>query len=339
MLTVRRLGTVAVFASVAVLASVALALAGDWYGDVDCGQTPYAGCELGAGQHGHDAPAPRPGPPPGTPKSQAGGHGTAPAPPGDRVVGGDAGQANCSYVRSDYQPPSNGVQTASYSRGPSGSGGIQFVSLTRSRPERVVLAQGPGRGGAWYVYRCSGQGRRDALYRAPVWIPEGQEPRAAPLPSPEQLAEQARSQLRLPNPVIASSPAGTQLVRLPTWLWLDRAMWQPQSATASVPAVSVTATATPTSVTWSMGDGSTVTCIGPGTPFPAHGDPQVASPDCGYTYQRSSAAAPGERFPATATVSWRITWSGAGASGTFPDMTTSASASFRVAEVQALGTG
>jgi hypothetical protein len=211
--------------------------------------------------------------------------------------------------------------------------------MSSHRAGEAVLAQAPGQGGAWYTYQCSGPGFRDALYRAPIWIPDGQAPGAAPPPSPEQLAEQARSQLRLPSPVIASSPAGTQLVRLPTWLWLDRAMWRPQSATASVPAVSVTATATPTSVSWSMGDGATVTCTGPGTPFSAHGGPQAASPDCGHTYQRSSAGSPGERFPATATVSWRITWAGAGASGTFPDMTTSAAASFRVAEAQALGTG
>ncbi|WP_228714289.1 hypothetical protein [Prauserella endophytica] len=242
-------------------------------------------------------------------------------------------------MRSNYQPPANGVQTASYRPRSSGSGGMQFVSLTHSRPQGVVLAQAPGEGGGWYVYRCSGEGMRDALYRAPVWIADDEAPGAEPVPSPEQLAEQARAQLRLPSPVIASSPAGTQLVRLPTWLWLDRAMWQLQSATAAVSAVSVTATATPTSVSWAMGDGSTVTCTGPGIPFPGGGDPRSASPDCGHTYQRSSAAVAGERFEATATVSWRITWSGGGASGTFPDLTTSASASFRVAEAQALGTG
>ena len=320
------------------LAAAGPALADGW-GNVNCGEAGNPSCDLGAGQRGRGTPAPQPGPRPDAPKSQAGSPDTAPPPPGDRIVGGDSNQANCSYVRSDYQPPANGVQTVSYRPRPSGSGGVQFVSLARSRPQDVVLAQAPGQGGAWYVYQCAGQGVRDTLYRAPVWIADGQAPGAAPLPSPEELAEQARSQLRLPSPVIASSPAGTQLVRLPTWLWLDRAMWQPQSATASVPAVSVTATATPASVSWAMGDGSTVTCTGPGTPFPAHGDPQAASPDCGHTYQRPSAGSPGERFPAAATVSWRITWSGAGASGTFPDMTTSAAASFRVAEAQALGTG
>ena len=317
------------------------ALADGW-GNVNCGEGGNPSCDLGAGRDGHSAPSqgPAPAPKPGAPKAQTGGRGsTAPSPPGDRIVGGDDNKATCSYVRSDYRPPGNGVQTVGFRPHRGSSGGVQFVSLNRARSRDVMPTQSSSQGGAWYVYRCSGQGVRDGLYRAPVWIPDVQTPGAAPLPSPQQLAEQARSRLRLPSPAIASSPAGTQLVRLPTWLWLDRAMWQPQSATASVPGVSVTATATPTSVSWAMGDGATVTCIGPGTPFPTHGGPQTASPDCGHTYQRSSAGAAGERFPATATVSWRITWAGAGASGAFPDMTTSAAASFRVAESQALGTG
>ncbi|MEV7042845.1 hypothetical protein [Amycolatopsis sp. NPDC051061] len=334
----RRLGIVAASASAVMLVSVAPAVAEDWYGDVDCGQSSYPGCELGAGQRGHDAPARRPDPRPGAPELQDGQRDTQP-PPGDRIVDGEDTRADCSYVRSDYQPPSDGIQTASHSLHRSRANGIQLVSLTRTRSTVSRLVQAPGQGGAWYVYQCSGPGSRDALFRAPVWIADGQAPGAAPVPSPQQLAEQARSQLRLPSPVIASNPAGTQLVRLPTWLSLDRAMWRPHSATAAVPAVSVTATATPTSVSWSTGDGTTVTCTGPGTPFPAGTAALAASPDCGHTYQRSSAGSPGERFPITATVSWRVTWSGGGATGAFPDLTTSAAAYLRVAEVQALGTG
>ncbi|WP_431909842.1 hypothetical protein [Amycolatopsis thermoflava] len=341
MLTVRRVGVTTVLISMALLASAAPAMAGDWYGDVDCGQNPYPGCELGAGSRDNSAPQRRPVavPYPGTQQAQEHSLGEKAPPPGDRILGGDSGLANCSYVRSDYQPPSNGVATVSHQSRPSAGTSVHLVSRISGYAEGVVPAQAPGESGAWYVYQCSGPGGRDALYRAPVWIPDASAPGAAALPSPEQLAEQARSQLRLPSPVIASNPAGTQLVRLPTWLWVDRAVWQPRSATASVPGVSVTATATPTSVSWSMGDGGTLTCTGPGTPFPAGGDPHAASPDCGHTYQRSSALAPGERFPAAATVHWRVTWSGAGASGTFPDMTTSGAASFRVAEAQALGTG
>lgn len=311
----------------------------DGWGNVTCGEGGNPSCDLGAGRGGQSgAPPVVPKPRPGASKGQAGDVG-APAPrPGDRIVGGDSGLANCSYVRSDYQPPSNGVATVSHRRDER-AGGVRFVARGGVRSRGAVLAQAPGESGAWYVYQCSGPGGRDALFRSPVWIPDGEAPGAVALPSPEELAEQARSQLRLPSPVIGSSPAGTQLVRLPTWLWVDRAVWQPRSATASVPGVAVTATATPTSVSWSMGDGATVTCAGPGTPFPADGVPEAASPDCGYTFHRSSASAPGERFRSTATVRWRVTWSGAGASGTFPDMTTSAGASFRVAEAQALGTG
>ncbi len=334
----RRFGIVAALTSAVMLASVAPAVAGDWYGDVDCGQSSYPGCELGAGQRGHDAPTPRPDPHPSAPKPQ-GGQRDTPTPPGDRIVGGEDTRAHCSYVRSDYRPPSTGVQTASLRLYRPKADGMHFVSLPQAGPQDIRLVQAPGQGGAWYVYQCSGPGSRDALFRAPVWIVDGQAPGAAPVPSPQQLAEQARSQLRLPSPMIASSPAGKQLVRLPTWLWLNRAMWQPHLATATVPAVSVTATATPTSVSWSTGDGTTVSCTGPGTPFPAGGAAQAASPDCGHTYQRSSAGNPGERFAITATVSWRVTWAGGGATGAFPDLTTSVAASLRVAEAQALGTG
>jgi hypothetical protein len=225
------------------------------------------------------------------------------------------------------------VQTVSYH-----DVSVPHVVFARWSPSAVFSAQQPN-GGSWYVYRCSGPGVHDGLYRAPIWLPDGQTPAAAPLPSPQELADQARAQLRLPTPRIEANPAGDKLVSLPTWLWLDRAGWGTRQATAAVPGVSVTAVATPTSVTWSMGDGENVSCSGPGTPYSAAIEPTSASPDCGHTYRRSSASAPGQHFAVTATAHWTVTWSGAGASGTFPDMTTSATAAFRVAEVQALGIG
>ncbi|MEC3974314.1 hypothetical protein [Amycolatopsis sp. H20-H5] len=177
------------------------------------------------------------------------------------------------------------------------------------------------------------------MYHAPVWLPDGQQtPAAAPLPSPAELAQVARSQLKLPSPEIVTNPRGDQLVTLPTWLWLAGG-WDQQSATAAVPGVSVTAVAKPTSLVWAMGDGATVTCGNGGTPFPASGDPRATSPDCGHTYRASSAGKPNNAYPVTATVHWSISWAGAGQAGTFPDMTTTANAAFRVAESQALNTG
>lgn len=156
--------------------------------------------------------------------------------------------------------------------------------------------------------------------------------------APVEVARLARSQLRLSTPDIAANPSSDQLVTLPTWLWLSSG-WEQQSATASVPGVSVTAVATPTSLVWSMGDGSTVACRSGGTPFPAGGDPSAPSPDCGYTYRTSSAGQPNDAYTVSATVHWSISWSGAGQSGAFPDMTTTATTAFRVMEVQAVNTG
>ena len=160
------------------------------------------------------------------------------------------------------------------------------------------------------------------------------------LPAPGVLAQLAVKYLRLPDPVIRSSPApgALQLTRLPVWLWVAVNAWQPQSKTAEVPGESVTATATPVSAAWSMGDGTTVTCKGPGTPY-GGGNPAAASPTCGYTYDQSSAGQPGGAYRVTVTITWDITWQGTGgAGGALAPLETVAAAEFRVAESQALNT-
>jgi hypothetical protein len=335
----RRFATVTGIVAASLLGLAAPALADGGWGSTNCSQVPTPACELGAGSNGNNG---RPGNPghsnnPGRPGTgNNSGHGT-PTNPGDTIVGGDSNLASCSYVKSDYQPPSGGVVTAAY-QPPSTSGGVVHAAVFRPTAFRAQAAQ-PGQGpGAWYVWKCTTEGVTDGLYRPPVWIPDGQQPGAALLPSPAELAQMARKQLRLPSPSIAANPAGDQLVNLPTWMWLSGG-WGPVSATASVPDVSVTAVATPTSVTWAMGDGSTVSCTGAGTPYKAGTDPKAPSPDCGHVYRRSSASQPGQAYSVTATVHWTVTWSGAGQGGTFPDMTTTGNATFRVAESQALNNG
>jgi hypothetical protein len=140
--------------------------------------------------------------------------------------------------------------------------------------------------------------------------------------------------------VIRSSPApgALQLTGLPVWLWVAANVWQPQSKTAQVPGEAVTATATPVLAAWSMGDGKTVTCNGPGTPY-GGGNPAAASPTCGHTYDQSSAGQPGGAYKVTVTITWDITWAGpAGAGGALAPLQTVAAAAFRVAESQALNT-
>jgi len=173
-----------------------------------------------------------------------------------------------------------------------------------------------------------------------VWMPTPPPP-AAVLPAPAVLAAQARNKLALPKPQIASNPpvGQPQMVGIPTWTFLPRKLWVPLSASATVPGESVTATATPVSVAWNFGDGTSTVCTGPGTPFTPGTDPKASSPDCGHTYRTSSGNVAGGAFQVSATITWRIDWVGAGQSGTLNDMTTTATIPVSVQQSQAIVTG
>jgi hypothetical protein len=165
--------------------------------------------------------------------------------------------------------------------------------------------------------------------------------RQAQLPAPGVLALIARSYLVLPSPVIRSSPApgDLQLVDLPVWLWVSPAMWAARSATATVPGEQVTATATPVNVAWHMGDGSTIVCHGPGTPYSSRYSPSSASPDCGHIYRVSSAGQPGSVYHVVATITWQVTWQATGGTGgVLPPLFSTSAAVFQVAESQAVNT-
>ncbi|MEV0523993.1 hypothetical protein AB0I66_11275 [Streptomyces sp. NPDC050439] len=152
------------------------------------------------------------------------------------------------------------------------------------------------------------------------------------------MAQQAVRELVLPDPEIRTNPdeKHAQLVRVPTWMWLDRVMWKPVSETAEVPGVSVTATAIPRTATWRMGDGKRVVCEGAGTRYSAKHAAHSESPDCGHTYLRSSAGQPKEAFTVSVTVTWDVEWHGGGEQGVIPGLQTQAQMSLRVAEAQAL---
>lgn len=183
--------------------------------------------------------------------------------------------------------------------------------------------------GDWYVRRCfdaSGQ----EVQNYSVWIADV---------DPAVLAAEAKKELPLPRPAVATSPeaGGDQLVGVPTWLWIEGG-WAPASATASLPGVSVTVTAVPESVTWDMGDGSKVVCRGPGTPYDDARKNDEQKTDCSHTYRRSSAGQPGDRYPVAATLSWRVSWSASGVpgGGSLGAVTRTTRFGLRVAEAQAL---
>ncbi|MGW2986286.1 ATP/GTP-binding protein [Streptomyces goshikiensis] len=134
---------------------------------------------------------------------------------------------------------------------------------------------------------------------------------------PAVLAQRAVDSMLLAGPTIASPRAeGRYTVGVPMWLWVTPSptTWGPNQASASAGGITVTATAKVSSITWSMGDGSRVTCSGPGTAYTADRG-MSPSPDCGHRYRNASAGQPGSTYKGTATTTWAIDWAGGGQSG------------------------
>lgn len=154
---------------------------------------------------------------------------------------------------------------------------------------------------------------------------------------PEVLAQRAVDQMNLRAGGLGATPLpgpqAASVVGLPTWLWVDSPdahTWGPARRTVTAGAVSVTATAQVSEVVYDMGDGGSLTCTTPGTPWTrSAGD--ADSPDCGYRYQ-----GPGQ-FRVTATSHWVVDWRGAGQSGRIAFQLTS-ERDITVTEIQVLVT-
>jgi hypothetical protein len=132
------------------------------------------------------------------------------------------------------------------------------------------------------------------------------------------LAAEAINSMRLRGPTIGSAPSpnGAGLVGLPVWLWTPStaSTWGPNIKSASVPGLTVVATANAASITWDMGDGHRITCRNVGTPYsPDRGGSR--SPTCGYVYPTPSRDRPDGRFHIRGTTTWHITWTGGGMTG------------------------
>jgi hypothetical protein len=132
----------------------------------------------------------------------------------------------------------------------------------------------------------------------------------APKVNPATLAQQAIASADLPTPQISTSPpqSAGAVVNVPTWLWVNVADWRTVSATANVAGYAVTATATPSSVNWNMGDGKTVACNGPGVPYDTSVSDAAQHSDCTYLYSQSSANQPNHAYAVAASVTWAVTW-------------------------------
>lgn len=199
-------------------------------------------------------------------------------------------------------------------------------------------------GGAWYWRYCGDQpdAKPTGTDNGAVWFADAS---GGPAADPGALAAQALQHTPLPEPAIRMNPQPPVplLVGLETYLWVDPAGWQTQTASATAGSVTSTVTAVPERVVWDMGQGDMVVCEGPGRPY-APGTGTVAAPPgtgaCTFTYPHSSArsTSPDRTFTVTATVFWRATWtaSGAAGGGELGTVERTSSVAVQVAELQAL---
>lgn len=167
-------------------------------------------------------------------------------------------------------------------------------------------------------------------------------PAAGDGPTPREVAEVAidRMNLRAIDIGIAPepSPDSVGLVGMPVWMWAANPnghTYGPITASASAGGITVAATARVHLITWAMGDGTEVVCSTAGTPYQASFGKRE-SPDCGHTYERSSASRPSGRYTVTAISDWVVTWEGAGQTGTIRLNGLQRSAEIAVGEAQVL---
>jgi len=196
--------------------------------------------------------------------------------------------------------------------------------------------------GAWYSVTCDDVAT-GAQVTQTVWVTNP--PATVPPVDPRVLALQAENSINLPDPSIRLDPSGSSVVGLATWLWIDPVVWQDRGVTASAGSVSATAVAHPVGVTWSTGDGGSVTCGGPGSAY----DPALPSvwqtTYCSHTYARTSIGQPSPdgdpdhgQYRVVATIEWAVTWTAVGApgGGRLPTLYTTSTVPLRVVQIESL---
>ncbi|KES07984.1 hypothetical protein BU52_06025 [Streptomyces toyocaensis] len=191
--------------------------------------------------------------------------------------------------------------------------------------------------------------KRSSCNDLPFWVENGE----APPPqyeeaiTPEILAALAYQHMQLPDTEVSLAPEGITKVNLPTWAWLDKAVFDEVQATAAINvpgfALQATTTAKPVSLKLEPGTGDAET-------YPASGECTInadgsigepyakgkadRTPPCGITYLRSSGNG---TFDLQATITWEIAWTGTGgAGGDLPDGTFGATQEVTVQEIQSV---
>jgi hypothetical protein len=169
--------------------------------------------------------------------------------------------------------------------------------------------------------------KRSSCTDLPFWVENGD----APPPqyeeaiSPEILAALAYQHMQLPDTKVTLAPEATTKVNLPTWAWLDKAVFDEVQATAAlnVPGFNIQATTTARPVSLRLEPGTKDAVM-----YPASGECVInadnsigepyakgkadQTPPCGIRYLRSSGDG---TYKLRATITWEINWAGTGGAG------------------------
>ena len=169
-----------------------------------------------------------------------------------------------------------------------------FATPYRSMATREFV-DGPGPGvEMWVVERCP-PGEGYGTYR---WVPS---PQAVDINALIGAAyERVRAQVPAPSLNISPRPEVGVPAQLGIWLAVDDP--GQLNVVAQVGPVWAAATARLTGMTWAMGNGDVVECVGLGTPYPEGSGTYDQGP-CGYTYTQVGDA--GMR-QVTATANWSV---------------------------------
>lgn len=139
----------------------------------------------------------------------------------------------------------------------------------------------------------------------------------------EALVRSLQAELEVPSPTISLGPDPSAnewkmaVVGHPLWLWTTTP--RDAASTHDGDGMTISIQARLTSLTFDMGDGTTVTCRS-WQPYTSAVRPGAPSPVCGHTYQKASL--PRGRYTVRARASWEAQWSAMGYTGTLPLVST-----------------
>lgn len=203
--------------------------------------------------------------------------------------------------------------------------------------------------GMWWVAVKNPEMKDDPAARTctrePFWVDNGDTPDVPQAIDTETLAGLAHQRTVVPPTEVSLAPNGKSTVNAPTWIWLDKGTFKPVSVTASLPGTGLwaTTTAKPVSLHIDPGteDAESLPASGEcvinddgsiGEPY-ARGKAEL-TPPCGVRYLRSSGDG---SYALKATLTWEITWEGAGGTGgDLPDGTFATTTEVPVQEIQSV---